>query len=107
MQKIRKGDEVMVLRGRDRGRTGKVLEVDPKRGRAVVEGLNQVKKHRRATRKHPKPEIKPISAPIPLCALALVSKKDGKPVRVRFETRESGGKTRKVRVATRTGEVFD
>lgn len=107
MRKIRKGDEVMVLRGRDRGRTGKVLEVDPKTLRAVVEGLNQVKKHQRRTRKNLKAEIKTISAPIPMCALAIVSKKDGKPVRVRFETRETGGKTRKVRVAVRTAEVFD
>lgn len=107
MRKIRKGDEVMVLRGKDRGHTGKVLEVDPKTDRAVVEGLNQVKKHQRRTTKNLKAEIKTISAPIPMSALAIVSKKDGKPVRVRFETRESGGKVRKVRVATRTGEVFD
>lgn len=107
MRKIRKGDEVMVLRGKDRGRTGKVLEVDAKTLRAVVEGLNQVKKHQRGTAKKLRSEIKTVSAPIPLCALALVSKKDGKPVRVRFETRKSGDRTCKVRVGVRTGEAFD
>jgi len=107
MMRIRKGDQVIVLRGKDRGRTGRVLEVDPRTMRAKVEGLNQQKKHRRRTAKQLKPEIATIPGPIPLSALALVSKKDSKPVRVHFEERESGGKIRKVRVAKRTGEVFE
>lgn len=107
MRKIRKGDEVIVLRGKDRGRVGRVLEVDPKTGRAKVEGINLVKKHLRRSRRNPRGGIETVPAPIPLSALALVSKKDGKPVRVRFEWRETAGKLRKVRVATRTQEVFD
>ena len=107
MRKIRKGDEVMILRGGDRGRTGKVLEVDDVKGRAKVEGLNMVKKHRKRTAKRLKAGIEDMPAPIPLCALSLVSKKDGKPVRVHFQVTESGGKMRKVRVASRTGETFD
>lgn len=108
MRKIRKNDEVIVLRGKDVGAKGKVLEVDDKKDRAVVEGVNMVKKHQKRSAKNLKAGIQDKAAPLPLAALALVSKKDGKAVRVRIEERETaGGKTRKVRVATRTGEVFD
>jgi large subunit ribosomal protein L24 len=108
MQKIRRGDMVVVLRGKDRGKKGRVLEVDPKTGRAKVEGLNLVKKHRRRTSKNPRPTIDSIPAPIPLSALALVSRKDGKKTRVRIEERkDEQGRVRKVRVSVRTGEVFD
>lgn len=107
MRKIRKGDEVMILRGSERGSKGKVLVVDLKTDKATVEGMNLRKKHRRRSARHLKAGIEELPAPIPMSALALVSKKDGKAVRVRIETRETGGKVRKVRVAARTGEVFD
>jgi large subunit ribosomal protein L24 len=108
MQKIRRGDMVVVLRGKDRGKKGKVLEVDPKTGRAKVEGLNVVKKHRRKTAKNPRPAIDTIPAPIPLSALALVSRKDGKATRVRMEEKgDEQGRVRKVRVSVRTEEVFE
>jgi large subunit ribosomal protein L24 len=107
MRKIRKGDEVMVLRGRSAGQKGRVLDVDDGKGRAKVEGVNLVKKHRKRTVKNLKASIEDVPAGVPLSSLALISKKDGKPVRVRFETRSAQGKVRKVRVATRTGEVFD
>jgi large subunit ribosomal protein L24 len=107
MRKIRKGDEVIVLRGKDRGQKGKVLAVDDKSGRATVENLNMVKKHRKRSVGNLKAGINDIPAPLPLAAIAIVSKKDGKAVRVHFETRESEGKVRKVRVASRTGEVLD
>jgi len=108
MRKIKRGDMVMILRGKDRGKKGRVLEVDPKAGTAKVEGLNLVKKHRRRTAKHPRPSIDTIPAPIPLSALALVSRKDGKPTRVRIEKRTNEqGRVHKVRVSVRTGEVFD
>jgi large subunit ribosomal protein L24 len=109
MRKIRKNDEVMVLRGKVglRGQKGKVLEIDDEKQRAKVEGLNLVKKHKKRTARNLKASIEDVPAPIPLSALALVSKKDGKPVRVHFETRTAQGKTRKVRVASRTGEVFE
>ncbi len=105
MKKIRKGDEVVVLRGKDAGQKGKVLAVGG--DRATVENLNVVKRHTKRSVRNLKAGINEVPAPLPVGALALVSKKDGKPVRVRFETRETSGKVRKVRVATRTGEVFD
>jgi len=107
MRKIRKGDVVMALRGNDKGETGKVLDIDTKNQKALVEGLNLKKKHIKRTAKNLKAGIDDIPAPLPMCSLSLVSKKDGKPVRVRFEVKKSGNKSRKVRVAVRTGEVFD
>ncbi|NOZ01675.1 MAG: 50S ribosomal protein L24 [Deltaproteobacteria bacterium] len=107
MRKIRKGDVVMVRRGSERGDKGKVLEIDLAAERAIVEGLNIKKKHQRRSATNLQAGIQDKPMPIPLSALSLVSKKDGKAVRVRIETREAGGKVRKVRVATRTGEVFD
>jgi large subunit ribosomal protein L24 len=107
MLKIRKNDEVVVMRGKDAGSKGRILEVDVKTKRAIVEGLNLVKKHQKRSAKNLKAGITEKAALIPMCALALASKKDGKPVRVHIEVRESDGKTRKVRVAARTGEVFD
>jgi len=107
MRKIRKGDEVIVLRGDDRGRTGKVMDLDTKSNRVKVEGLNLVKKHRKRSAKNLKATIEDVPAPLPVAAVALVSKKDGKAVRVRIETRETAGKVRKVRLAVRTQEVFD
>ena len=107
MRKIRKGDQVQVLRGKDRGRNGKVLEILGEKDRAIVENLNLVKKHSKKTEKDLTGGIVEKAAPLPLSALAVVSKKDGKPVRVHFETRETAGKVTKVRVASRTGEVLD
>lgn len=107
MRKIRKNDEVVILRGKDAGSKGRILEVDDKTDRAIVEGLNLVKKHQKRSAKNLKAGIIEKPAPVPMSALALASKKDGKPVRVHIEEREMNGKTRKVRVAVRTGEVFD
>ncbi|HOA13016.1 MAG TPA: 50S ribosomal protein L24 [Myxococcota bacterium] len=107
MRKIRKGDQVQVLRGKDAGRKGKVLEIIGETDKAVVENVNMVKKHTKKTQKNLTGGIVEKAAPLPLSALAVLSKKDGKPVRVHFETRETAGKATKVRVASRTGEVLD
>lgn len=72
--KIRKGDLVRVLSGDDRGREGKVLEVDRRTGRALVEGINLVKRHLRKSPDHPRGAIAEKEAPIPLCKLAQVGK---------------------------------
>ncbi|MGP8122854.1 MAG: 50S ribosomal protein L24 [Xanthobacteraceae bacterium] len=101
--KIKKGDKVVVLTGRDKGRTGEVVRVSPSEGRAVVEGVNQVKRHQRQT-KDREAGIITKSAPIDLSNLAIADPKDGKPTRVGFKILDDG---RKVRVAKRSGEQID
>jgi large subunit ribosomal protein L24 len=101
--KIKKGDKVMVLAGRDKGRSGEVLQVMPKEDRAIVNGVNMVKRHQRQT---PQQEGGIISkaGPIHLSNLALLDPKDGKPTRVGFKILDDG---RKVRVARRSGDLID
>jgi large subunit ribosomal protein L24 len=100
--KIRKGDRVVVLTGKDKGRQGSVLKVLPKESRVVVEGLNMVQRHTRPTQFDPQGGIKNKEAPLHLSNVAIVDSK-GKPTRVGF--REEGGK--KVRFAKTTGEVIN
>ncbi|KGF68678.1 MULTISPECIES: 50S ribosomal protein L24 [unclassified Hoeflea] len=102
MQKIRKGDKVVVLTGKDKGRTGEVLAVMPKEDRAVVRGLNMVKRHQRQTQTQEAGIINK-EASLHLSNLAVADPKDGKPTRVGF--RIEGDK--KVRVAKRSGVVID
>ncbi|PPJ48654.1 50S ribosomal protein L24 [Rhizobium sp. KAs_5_22] len=101
MQKIRKGDKVVVLTGKDKGRTGEVVQVMPKEDRAVVRGVNMVKRHQRQTQTAEAGIINK-EASIHLSNLA-VADKDGKPTRVGFQVIEG----KKVRVAKRSGEVID
>ncbi|ACP24984.1 MULTISPECIES: 50S ribosomal protein L24 [Sinorhizobium] len=102
MQKIRKGDKVVVLTGKDKGRTGEVIQVMPKEDRAVVRGVNVVKRHQRQTQNQEAGIISK-EAPIHLSNIAIADPKDGKPTRVGFKI--DGEK--KVRVAKRSGEVID
>ena len=102
MQKIRKGDSVVVLSGKDKGRKGEVLKVSPKDDKAVVRGINIVKRHQRQTQTQEAGIISK-EAPIHLSNLAIVDPKDGKPTRVGF--RIEGDK--KVRVAKRSGALID
>ena len=101
MQKIRKGDKVVVLTGKDKGRTGEVIQVLPKEDRAVVRGVNMVKRHQRQTQSQEAGIINK-EASIHLSNIA-VADKDGKPTRVGFKVVEG----KKVRVAKRSGEVID
>ena len=103
MQKIRKGDKVVVLSGRDKGRTGEVLKMMPKEEKAIVRGVNLVRRHQKQT---PQQEggIITKEAPIHVSNLALADPKDGKPTRVGFRIQEDG---KKVRVAKRSGELID
>ena len=103
MQKIKKGDSVVVLAGKDKGRTGEVVKMMPKDGRAVVAGINQVKRHQRQTQNQ-EAGIVLRDAPIQLSNLALADPKDGKPTRVGFKFLDDG---RKVRFAKRSGDVID
>ena len=102
MQKIRKGDKVVVLAGKDKGRTGEVLRVMPKEGRALVRGINIVVRHQRQTQSQEGGLIRK-EAPIHLSNLAVADPKDGKPTRVGFKV--EGDK--KVRVAKRSGETIN
>jgi large subunit ribosomal protein L24 len=101
--KIKKGDKVVVIAGRDKGRSGEVLRVHPSENRATVEGVNQVKRHQRQT-KDREAGIFTRPAPIDLSNLAIADPKDGKPTRVGFKILEDG---RKVRFAKRSGEQID
>jgi large subunit ribosomal protein L24 len=100
MQKIRKGDRVIVLSGRDKGKKGEVFKVMPKEGRALVRGVNMVRRHQRQSVKE-EGGIVSKEASIHLSNLALEDPKDGKPTRVGFALLQDG---RKVRVAKRSGE---
>jgi len=101
--KIRKGDKVVVLTGRDKGRTGEVIEVRADESRALVRGINVVKRHQRQT---PQQEGGIISkeSPIHLSNIALADPKGGKATRVGFKIMADG---RKVRVAKRSGVEID
>jgi large subunit ribosomal protein L24 len=100
MQKIRKGDRVVVLAGRDKGKKGEVFRVMPKERRALVRGVNVVRRHQRQTAQQ-EGGIVSKEAPIHLSNLALEDPKDGKPTRVGFMSLADG---RKVRIAKRSGE---
>ena len=101
--KIKKGDKVVVLTGRDKGRTGEVVQVLPKEERAVVRGVNLVKRHQRQTANQEGGIISK-EAPIHLSNLAMADPKDGKATRVGFKTLDDG---RKVRFAKRSGDLID
>jgi len=101
--KIKKGDKVVVLTGRDKGRTGQVIQVLPTEGRAVVDGVNLVKRHQRQTRTQ-EAGIVTKAAALDLSNLAVADPKDGKPTRVGFKILDDG---RKVRIAKRSGEQID
>ena len=100
--KIKKGDRVVVLAGKDKGKTGNVLEIRPKDDRAVVQGVNLIRRHTKQTAER-EAGIYTREAPIHLSNIALADPKDGKPTRVGFETKD-GVKTR---VAKRSGEVIN
>ena len=101
--KIKKGDKVVVLTGRDKGKTGEVVQVMPKEGRALVRGVNLVKRHQRQTAAQDGGIISK-EAPLHLSNLAYADPKDGKPTRVGFKFLYDG---RKVRFAKRSGDLID
>ncbi|HEX4182777.1 MAG TPA: 50S ribosomal protein L24 [Caulobacteraceae bacterium] len=101
--KIKKGDRVIVLAGKDKGRQGQVLRVLPKDNRVVVAGVNMVKRHTRPSQGDPQGGIKNKEAALHISNVAFVDPKSGEPTRVGF--RIDGDK--KVRVAKKSGEVID
>lgn len=103
MQKLKKGDNVVVLAGKDKGRTGEIIQMMPKDGKALVQGINMIKRHQRQTASQ-EAGIVNREAAIQVSNLALADPKDGKPTRVGFKILDDG---RKVRVAKRSGEEID
>ena len=101
--RIKKGDSVVVLSGKDKGRTGTVRKVMPKEGKVLVEGINVAARHRKPNQANPQGGIDRFEAPMHIAKVAVADPKDGKPTRVRFE--EKDGK--KVRVAVKSGETID
>jgi large subunit ribosomal protein L24 len=104
--KIRKGDKVIVLTGRDKGRTGEVIEVRVGEDRALVRGVNLVKRHQKQSPQHEGGIISK-EATVHLSNLALADPKDGKPTRIGFKFVGEGDDRRKVRVAKRSGVEID
>ena len=104
--KIRKGDKVVVLTGRDKGRTGEVVEVRTDEGRALVRGVNLVKRHQKQSAQQEGGIISKEAA-VHLSNLALADPKDGKPTRIGFKFVGEGDNRRKVRVAKRSGVEID
>jgi len=97
---LRKGDHVVVLKGKDRGKDGVIMRVLPKEGKVIVEGVNVAKKHQKATRATMQAGIIDKDMPIDASNVAIFSR--GKPSRIGFRVEDG----KKVRVALRTGEVL-
>lgn len=101
--KIKKGDKVVILAGKDKAKTGEVLKVIPTENRVVVQGVNVAKRHVRPSAADPQGGVMPFEAPIHVSNVAIADPRDGKPTRVGFKTLDDG---RKVRFAKRSGEVL-
>ncbi len=100
--KIKKGDNVVILTGKDKGRTGEVTRVIPKEAKVVVAGVNVATRHRKPTQTNPQGGKEGFEAPMALSNVAVADPKTGAPTRVRFEIRDG----KKVRVAVKSGELI-
>jgi large subunit ribosomal protein L24 len=101
--KIKKGDNVVVRSGKDKGRTGTVLQVMPKEGKVLVQGVNVATRHRKPSQTNPQGGIDRREAPMAMSKVGIVDPKTGKATRVRFEDKDG----KKVRVAVKSGEKID
>ena len=101
--KIKKGDRVVVLSGKDRGKHGEVVKSMPKDGKVVVSGVNIAVRHRKASQANPQGGLERSEAPMHVSKVAVEDPKTGKPTRVRFEERDG----KKVRVAVKSGELIN
>lgn len=101
--KIKKGDKVVVLSGKDKGKHGEVVKSMPKDGKVVVSGVNVAVKHRKPSQGNPQGGLERREAPMHVSKVALEDPKTGKATRVRFEERDG----KKVRVAVKSGEVIN
>jgi large subunit ribosomal protein L24 len=101
--KIKKGDRVVILSGKDKGKHGEVTKSMPKEGKVIVSGVNIAARHRKASQTNPQGGIERREAPLHASKVALEDPKTGKPTRVRFEERDG----KKVRVAAKSGELIN
>ncbi len=101
--KLKKGDKVVVLTGRDKGRTGEIVKALPRENRVIVQGINMIKRHTRPSQTQ-NGGIVEKEASIHVSNVAILDPKESKPTRIGFKTLDDG---RKVRVARRSGEVID
>ena len=101
-QKIRKGDTVVILSGKDKGKTGEVIRSMPKESKVVVSGVNVAARHRKPSQVNPQGGIERKEAPMHVSKVAIADPKTGKATRVRFEERDG----KKVRVAAKSGELI-
>lgn len=104
ISKLKKGDQVIVLTGRDKGVKGEILRIDTDKSRAFVSGVNMVKKHRKPTQMSPQGGIENIESPIHISNLALVDPKTSKPSRIGYKRLKDG---KKVRYAKKSGETLN
>jgi large subunit ribosomal protein L24 len=103
MMHVKKGDKVMVISGKDKGKTGVILAAYPKQDRVIVEGVNIVKKHAKPSQANPQGGIISQEAPIHVSNVMPIDPKSGKPTRVGYKVVDG----KKVRVAVKSGEVLD
>ena len=101
--KIKKGDTVVVLSGKDKGKTGEVTRAMPKDGKVVVSGVNVATRHKKPSQSDPQGGLAKFEAPMHVSKVAIADPKTGAPTRVRFEERDG----KKVRVAVKSGEVVN
>ena len=100
--KIKKGDRVVVLSGKDKGKHGEVTKSMPREGKVIVAGVNVVTRHRKPSQTNPQGGLERSEAPLHVSKVAIEDPKTGRPTRIRFEVRDGS----KVRVAARSGEVI-
>ena len=101
--KIKKGDKVVILSGKDKGKHGEVTRSMPKEGKVVVSGVNIITRHKKPSQANPQGGLERVEAPLHVSKVALEDPKTGRPTRVRFEVRDGN----KVRVAARSGETIN
>ena len=101
--RIKKGDQVIVLSGKDKGKTGTVTVSMPKDGKVIVGGVNVATRHKKPSQENPQGGLERMEAPMHVSKVALADPKTGKATRVRFESRDG----KKVRVAVKSGELID
>jgi large subunit ribosomal protein L24 len=101
--KIKKGDKVVILSGKDKGKQGEVTKSFPKDGKVVVSGVNIITRHRKPSQANPQGGLERTEAPMHISKVAIADPKTGQASRVRFEVRDG----KKVRVAARSGELIN